>query len=55
MLVLLKAETNTVLKEKYCKKNSIKFFYFSYYKIVFILLAKIVTEHVIVTSINVKI
>lgn len=55
MLILLPAETNAVLKEKYCKKNIIRYFCFSCCKMIFTLLTKIVAGYIVVTSKNVRI
>ena len=52
--MLLPMEINTILKEKYCKKNTIRFFYFDNNKIVFTLLSEVVIDYMIFITINIR-
>lgn len=54
MLVFLLTKANMVLEKKYCKKNMVRSFCFSYSKIVFLSLTKIVTDYMVIFSINIK-
>lgn len=54
MLVLLLAETDIILKEKYYKTNIAKFFCSVCDKIVFALLTEVVTGYLIINPINVR-
>lgn len=47
-------EIDLILEEKYCKKNTIRFFYSDGGKIVFILLTKVVTGYIMVIPTNIK-
>lgn len=54
LFMLLLAETDVILKEKFCKKYVIKFFCFGDIKMIFTLLKEIIASHVVITPINVK-
>lgn len=53
-LMLLSAKTYLILKKKYCKKNTIRFFGSGSSKIVFALPTKILRGYAIITFINVR-
>lgn len=54
MLVLLPAEIFIVVEEKWYKKNTTRSFCSSDGKIIFALLAEVITGHVFITLINVR-
>lgn len=54
MLVLLSTKADMILEKKCCKKNTVRSLCFGGSKIVFAILAKIVTSYMVITFINVK-
>lgn len=54
MLVLLLAKTDAILKEKYCKRYAVRFFFFGNSKIIFVLLTKVIANHVVIILVNIK-
>lgn len=54
LFMLLLAETDVILKQKFCKKYVIEFFCSGDIKMIFILLIEVIASHVVITPINVK-
>lgn len=52
--MLLPVKVDIVFKKKCCKRNTVRFFYFNYSKIVFVLLVEVIIDLMVITSINVK-
>lgn len=52
--MLLQEKTNVISEEKCCKRYIIRFFCFDSGKLIFALLAKVITGHVVITSINIR-
>lgn len=52
--MLLPAKTDSISKEKYCKKYAVGFFYSGSSKMVFILVIDVIAGQIVITPINVR-